>query len=299
MSDNREILRTTSLKGMVAARVGSQDAVDTYRDNIGEVVRRCGVEVASLFAEPVRPNRPDQANPQMTWFTPLDGQMLDLGTIDEMARRPVTSLFSRRLEQLKPILSDPKFGPVVASWLNITSPADLLSVGGNPVLINWGYLPEQVAQSGIGREAHFAETIGRYAPDLQRPPFTAQEAVAYGDRLRIQPTSARPPQAAAPPVPSAAQAVSPAAAMPRRSRRFFRSVYWTPLIASAISAAVLAILLIPGVLIRPANEAARAARQQAAEDRENAALEDLSSAALMADMASMKHETQYTRLFRS
>jgi hypothetical protein len=27
----------------------------------------------------------------MTWFTPLDGQMLDLATIDEVARRPVSS----------------------------------------------------------------------------------------------------------------------------------------------------------------------------------------------------------------
>jgi hypothetical protein len=91
MSDNREILRTTFLKGMVPARVRNQDAVDTWHATIGELQKRCGTEVASLFAEPVRPTKPDPDNPQMTWFTPLDGQMLDLATIDEVARRPVSS----------------------------------------------------------------------------------------------------------------------------------------------------------------------------------------------------------------
>ena len=102
MSDNHEILRTTSLKGMLAARVKNQDAIDTYPATIVELQRLCGSEVASLFAEPVRPTKPDPDNPQITWFTPLDGQMLDLTTIDEVARRPVIATLRRRIDQLKP-----------------------------------------------------------------------------------------------------------------------------------------------------------------------------------------------------
>ena len=257
MSDNREILRTTSLKGMVPARVRSQDAVDTYPATIVELQKRCGSEVASLFAEPVRPSKPDPANPQITWYTPLDGQMLDLTTIDEVARRPVIALLRRRLEQLKPVLADPELGPIVASWLNITATSDLLSVGGNPVLINWGYLPEDIAKSGIRREAHFADTIGRYAPELQRPPFTSDEAASFGDRARVagRAPSAPPPVAPQPVATAAATATAPAEITVTQPRGGIRA----PLIASVIAAAILGVLLVPGVLITPNNDAARAA----------------------------------------
>jgi S1-C subfamily serine protease len=278
MSDNREILRTTFLKGMVPARVRNQDAVDTYHATIGELQKRCGTEVASLFAEPVRPTKPDPDNPQMTWFTPLDGQMLDLATIDEVARRPVTSLLRRRLEQLKPALDDPEIGPTVASWLNITSTSDLLSVGGNPVLINWGYLPEDVAKSGIRREAHFTETVGRYAPELQRPPFTVEEAAAYSDRLRIKTRGA--PATPAPAPAAAPASVSAPIAPPVQVAPPVVPSIWSrvraPIIASLIAAAILAILLWPGVLIRPNNEAARASMQRQTEllNRDNEGLEE-------------------------
>jgi len=278
MSDNREILRTTSLKGMLPARVRNQDAVDTYPATIVELQKRCGSEVASLFSEPVRPSKPDPTNPQITWYTPLDGQMLDLTTIDEVARRPVIALLRRRLEQLKPLLADPELGPIVASWLNISSTIDLLSVGGNPVLINWGYLPEDIAKSGIRREAHFADTIGRYAPELQRPPFTSDEAASYGDRARVtnRASSAAPPPVSPQPAATAATAAAAASASPAeitvtRPRGSIRA----PLIASVIAAAILGVLLVPGVLITPNNDAARAAlaRETDLLNRDNEGLE--------------------------
>ncbi|HLZ03402.1 MAG TPA: trypsin-like peptidase domain-containing protein [Bradyrhizobium sp.] len=272
MSDNREILRTTSLKGMLPARVRNQDAVDTYQTTIIEVQKRCGSEVASLFSEPVRPTRPDPANPQITWYTPLDGQMLDLTTIDEVARRPIIALLRRRLDQLKPVLNDSELGPIVASWLNITSSSDLLSVGGNPVLINWGYLPEDIARSGIRREAHFAETIGRYAPELQRPPFTSDEVASYGARAR---DTARTP--ATPPAPPSAQAASPVADAPREiAVATPHAGMRAPLIASVIAAAILGVLLVPGVLISPNNDAARAELQRETDilNKDNEGLEE-------------------------
>ena len=274
MSDNREILRTTFLKGMVPARVRNQDAVDTYHATIGELQRLCGTEVASLFAEPVRPTKPDPDNPQMTWFTPLDGQMLDLATIDEVARRPVTSLLRRRLEQLKPALDDPEIGPTIASWLNITSTSDLLSVGANPVLINWGYLPEDVAKSGIRREAHFTETIGRYAPELQRPPFTVEEAAAYSDRVRSKPTTPVVPIPA--PIKTAPVTAAPAVVTPAPVVRSAWSGIVAPLIASAIAVVILAILLWPGVLIYPNHQASP--QRQADLQADNNGLEERAKA---------------------
>jgi hypothetical protein len=247
MSDNREILRTTNLKGMVAAKVRNQDAVDTFQATIGELHRRCGRDVAALFAEPVRPTRVDLTNPQITWYTPLDGQMVDLNALDEVARKPVIDLLRRRLKQLAPALEDPDIGAVVASWLNITSSSDLLAVGGNPVLVNWGFLPDAVAKSNVAREVHFTETIQCYAPELERPPFTTEESLVLGEKLRkrevLGASSVRPlpisvsETSSAGPVPESR--VLRHTKMPRKTK----SGLLAPLLANAIAAVVLVSML--------------------------------------------------------
>lgn len=252
MSNNQELLRTTSLKGLSAARTGGLSAVEAYGPIIERIRKQCGADVATLFAEPAMPANPEPDNPQLTWYTPLDGQMVELASIDDVARRPVVARLRERLQKLKPILEDPEIGPTVASWLYIPSANDLLSVGGNPVLINWGLVPQDIAASATRREAHFAETIGRYVADMPAPPFTPQEAASYSARVTRQVRQSSSPSSA---TPIAAEGLAASgetgAAPPSRFRG------WAPLIASLIAAAVLAFLLIPGVLIFPDNQTDR------------------------------------------
>ena len=239
MNSKQELLRTTSLKGLSAARTGSQSAIDAYPGIIDRIRNQCGADVAALFAEPALPSNPEPDNPQLTWYTPLDGQMVELAEIDDIARRPVISRLRDRLQRLKPILEDREIGPTVASWLYVPSTKDILSVGGNPVLVNWGHLPQDIAASASRRETHFAETIGRYMTDVPTPPFTIQEAATYSLRSG-QPVL----QSSAVPAAAAQSATVAPIQQPR-----FRA--WAPLIACTIAAAILLFLLIPGVLVRP------------------------------------------------
>ena len=230
------------MKGLSAARTGGQSAIDAYPGIIDRIRNQCGADVAALFAEPALPSNPEPDNPQLTWYTPLDGQMVELAEIDDIARRPVISRLRDRLQRLKPILEDREIGPTVASWLYVPSTKDILSVGGNPALVNWGHLPQYVAASASRRETHFAETIGRYMTDVPTPPFTIQEAATYSLRTG-QPVL----QSSA--VPAAAAAAQSATVAPIQQPPRFRA--WAPLIACMIATAILLFLLIPGVLVRP------------------------------------------------
>jgi S1-C subfamily serine protease len=282
MSDNRELLGTTSLKGLTSARLGGQGPAEVYPRIISEIRTRCGSDVASLFAEPVMSSRGDPEKAAVSWYTTLDDQAVKFSDIDAVAREPVGDALRNRLQRLRPILEDPQIGPIVASWLFVPSMEDVLAVGGNPVLINWNYLPDSIAASASEREKHFRQTLGRYAADLPPPPFTQQEAEPFLARIRRQaPSAARPVGGG---ISSAgasgggesgatAQPVSPPPVVAVEPRRDSSRA---ALIATIIAAIILAILLIPGVLIGPGNQqtAADAERRVQIAQEDNRGLEE-------------------------
>jgi len=231
MSENRELLRTTSLKGLVSVRVDPIGANGDYETIITEIKKRCGADVATLFAEPAMPANPDSENPEITWYTPLDGPMAELESVDDVARRPIETLLKTRLLKLRSILDDPELGPTLTSWLSIPSSRDLLAVGGNPVLINWGYLPQDAAESSAKLEAHVKDTIGRYLPGLI-PSF------ASGDPNKDSGQTREPER--------------PDTSLVNQKTHEERwPSFKTPLIASLLALALLLVLIWSGVLSRP------------------------------------------------
>jgi S1-C subfamily serine protease len=264
---NQELVRTTPLKGLVAARAGGANPIEAYGQLIELVQQRCGDDVATMFAEP-HPGKSDSSEPSLTWYTSLSGPMTALPDLDEVARAPVVARLSERLEKLKPLLRDKQLGPMMASWLYVPSAEHILSIGGDPLLICWGYVPQDVALSPSRRAQHFAETLGKYAPELSTPPFTPQEAADYIRDAGVTGQPAGPASAG-----GAGEAVTAAAAsgeIPVRRRRSR-----APLIASALAAIVLAILLIPGVLLYPSRpDNADVERQEALLREDNKGLAD-------------------------
>jgi S1-C subfamily serine protease len=278
MPDHVQFLRESSTLGLVPARVGPTGPVDSYARLIEQVRMRCGTDVATLFAEPVAPTRPDPANPTLTWYTSLDGHVIELASVDDVARGPIVAILKSRLQKLKPVLQNLEMGPDIASWLYVQSAGDILAVGGNPVLINWGFLPTEVAASPTRREAHFNNTIGRYAPDLFVPPFTPEERAAYTARIQRRAQAVSIEQSTATPVTAVS---APAIEATSAQQSFGGATVGTPsgdkpvsglrapVIATLMAAVVLGFLLWPGVLVFPENS-----RNQAAIDREAEILQD-------------------------
>jgi S1-C subfamily serine protease len=236
---NQELIRTTPLKGLVAARAGGANPIEAYGQLIELIRQRCGDDVTTLFAEP-HPGKSDSTEPSLTWYTSLSGPLTALPDLDEVARAPVVARLRERLAKLRPLLEDRQLGSMMASWLYVPSAEHILSIGGDPVLICWGHVPQDVALSPSRRASHFAETLGRYVPELRPPPFTPQEAADY-----IKGEAAAGPSSA-PAIGALGEAAALSGGVPARRARS-----WAPWIAAGVAALVLAILLIPGVLVYP------------------------------------------------
>jgi S1-C subfamily serine protease len=257
MSANYIFLRSSSLKGLVPARSNGTDAVDQYGEIVAEIAVRCGPQAAGLFAEPIRPKSPDPANPTISWYTDQDGAVAELVALDELQRKQAVEKLRAKVQALDPLLKDEHVGPRLASWLNLSSPRDVLVVGGNPVLINWGFLPEQVAQSETWRSAHFEETLGRYLPGLARPPFAPADFERASAATAAVGAAAAPTNTVAPSVASGPAGVAATSTVPAVTTT---RPWIAPLVASGLALLVLLILLIPGVLVYPNPEAGAAAR---------------------------------------
>ena len=246
MPENRHFVRSTNLSDKSPALIGGSPAALSYRALIDSVEALAGREAASLFAEPVLPHKADTLGSTVSWYCAYEGAAQSLADIDGVGQRPVAQKLTQRLEALGPALRDPVIGQAVTSWLNLSSASDILSVGGEPVLINWGFLPKSIVTEDAGQlSQHFARTLGRYLPPATAVPLV--DVVAM--------------QTAAPPAPPAAESeTTPAAATmaplppppPVEATGRYRP-WFAPAIATAVAAAALIILLLPGVLVYPAS----------------------------------------------
>jgi S1-C subfamily serine protease len=249
MPENRHFVRSTNLSDKSPALIGGSPAALSYRSLIDSVEALAGREAASLFAEPVLPHKAAELGATVSWYCAYEGAAQSLNDIDGVGQRPVAQKLTQRLEALGPALRDPVIGQAIASWLNLSSASDILSVGGEPVLINWGFLPKSIVLDDAGQlSQHFARTLGRY----------------FSPTAAVPPVNVPAMQMATPPVPPAtegdttpvAETVAPSYVPPPPIPVEVTSRYrpWlAPAVATAIAAAALLILLLPGVLVYPAS----------------------------------------------
>jgi len=257
--DNRFFVMSSDLTGRVALDVGGRRAISEYEGLVERIERLCGREAATLFAEPVLPRGGAEPATAISWYGPFEGRAMALDAIDAVAKKPTVDRLTQRLNALAPALADPELAPRLAAALAVASTNDVLAVGGEPLIVNWGVLPEDVAQQPARRLAHFSDTLGRYAPELVAP---IAQALGVGP----------PPPAAAP---------QPSFPPPRRrttptfSPDGLSPSWRAPAVAAACAGAVLLALLWPGVLRYPdfGDRAARDAFEAERLRRSNDSLE--------------------------
>lgn len=242
--------------------VGGGLALESYPALHQLLLDRAGPEAAKLFAEPLVSRGNDKAQPSVSWYSDVSGNSQPFGRLDENAQAALSSELSRQLRPVRDLLDDPDDGPLVAAALHVVDLNDVWSVGGAPVIINWGILPADLGRDSGSRKTHYAQTLGRFLPLGAAPPLTDTERSA---RQTQQPASDRTAQAAVAggaagvataATLSAAQAdtVEPAAVTPPPpiERRRTPLWAWLPLLLLLLLAGgALAWLLIPGNRIFP------------------------------------------------
>lgn len=270
MRDNRFFLQSTELGGSTPATVGGSPAVLSYGAVIDRLEAIAGRDAAAIFAEPVLPAGEAAGAAAVSWYSSRDGALIELDAIDVVARRPVAERLARHLAEIGHALADPEIGATISTWLNVRSPRNILSIGGEPVIIGWGCLPAEVADDPVRRRDHFARMLGRFAPQLPIPDMAANGGPASSSpSLPSDPVDAGaaddsgyatregPRRGEASRSPMAAREVvavdpspPPVIVVVARDRPWL-----APAVASLLAALVLAFLFVPGVLIYPSGSA--------------------------------------------
>lgn len=143
--------------------VDGKSVVDRFTLLNGHLTRSAGRSAAALFAEPVVTAKGDEL--EIVWYSSQPGQPAPFTTRDAEGRTIVADRLRRRLQEIAPLLDDAEIGPLLGRALYIADAADIIAVDSEPVLTNWGMLPETVpASDRTALAAHFTATLGPYAP---------------------------------------------------------------------------------------------------------------------------------------
>ena len=237
----------TSLENLALARGAGGTVLDQAASMLAEIERRCGADVATLFGQPTVKSNPE--NTIVSWYAAAEGSPRPLADFDEIGQRPFAQILRSRLARLVPILADPAIGATVGGALNIRSFQDIYVVGRDPVIVNWGILPREIASSEAAREAHFRNTLGLFAPSgFPTPPFDFKDGRAFTDAIarQLQATETRATAEARDKAQAAAVQASKTVGEITVAKQ--HRPWIAPLVASVLAAAVLVVLLIPGVL---------------------------------------------------
>jgi S1-C subfamily serine protease len=245
----------TTLENLVLARGGAGPVLDQSASMLAEIERRCGTDVAMLFAQPTIKSTPGST--VVSWYAGVDGSPRPLANFDAIGQRPFAEILRARLARLLPVMADPTIGASIGAALNLRSFQDIYVIGRDVVIVNWGMLPRDVASSETAREAHFRTTLGSFAPNgFPTPPFDFKDAGSFTDAVARQfrasagreAAEARDAAIAAGAFQARRAASGPAAwaSAPVAARR--HRPWIAPLVACVLAAVVLAVLLMPGVL---------------------------------------------------
>ncbi len=223
---------------------------------------RVSPQAAALLAEPLVSRGNDAAPATVAWYSEHPGEAQPLSALDEAGQARLGAALARALAELRPLLADPAIGPLLGSALHLAGSAegDIWSVGGAPVLVNWGMLPPGTPRDPASRSAHFARTLGSYMALAKAPPVTEAERAALAAAAGAAAPAAPSPAAAAAAVPASGAAGAgapppppPAPRVPPAGGRPVPVIAWAPLVVLLVlAAAALAWLLAPGNRIFPA-----------------------------------------------
>jgi S1-C subfamily serine protease len=224
MSASRFLL-STGLEDRIALGAGGRPAIAAH-----DRLKAAAGPAADLFAEPVL-DRGDAAPSRVSWYAPSPEEPQPFGRLAPAARSAAETALRARLSALWPLLADPAAAAVLRPALAIPSPDDILRTGEAPVLVNWGIVPASVGDRPEALAAHFAATLGPYAPPGANPFLGGGQARPPG------PVPAGAPGAPPPPPP-----VPPAAAGGGFAGRAMRAI-------AAVLTAILIVLLVAAVAL--------------------------------------------------
>ena len=180
------LLTSSPLAGMQRLAVRGIFVADCHEQLRGIILRGLGPQQAALLAEPAC----DPVSRRVDWYTSRTGQAVPLAALPEEEARALREKTARYVAEIHSLARQEAAhaaggGSLSADLLSLavsqTDDGNLWSVGGEPVLVNWGYaagmdgvLPQDLARLGTTAPAPAV------APATPAPPLPPQRAGCAG-----------------------------------------------------------------------------------------------------------------------
>ncbi len=204
--------------------------------------------LGGLLAEPALASERSSAARSMAWYTTAEGEITPLVRAHPDHQQEALRKLREALQPAAEWLADPDRGPLLQRALIVATVEDILLVGDQVILINWGLAPPSAADSEAGLRQHFEATLGRYVT-LPWPVTPVHEAFQRNNPLPVPERSSEesaPPTAAAEAAPAPVPPVPPAPEPPAAAASW-RENSWAYTVTGG---ALLLCGLLLGLLIR-------------------------------------------------
>lgn len=152
--------------------------LEQFGDLRAYLVGAVGRDAASLLAEPVLTKKGDQL--EVAWYAEQPGTPRPIDTLDAELQGSAIYKLKSRVQAMAHLLDGPS-GALLARALYVLNSDSIIMVDQEPLLIQWGMLPDSVApREQTSLDNHFAQTLGRYvalpAPSIGQRSFSTSQA---------------------------------------------------------------------------------------------------------------------------
>lgn len=211
MSPAASSIWVSSPQQRVDLLIEGKNVADQARQLHSFIRERAGPEAADLFAEPQRSAKNGRGWRDRAGAT----QTSALSDLPPSQRESVAATLRARLAAVEPLQADPRYGSLVSAALVVDNEKAIRAAGERPIIAGWGGIPPGLATSEDMRQ-HHEHTLGPYLTQTD-PPVPGVDGRGAA---------------------SAAPGAGPA-----------QPGWRAALIATFAAAAVLLVLVIPGVLV--------------------------------------------------
>ena len=188
-------LAKSEFTGLRALHHNGNLVLDGY-PTISALLSRQNEGLGNLLAEPVMGGKTAEGPRVASWYGVFEGDAVPLTQLAGPAREAAEAQLRNTLHQVRPVLADPISGGLLGKAIVVPSLDSVMVAGGQITLINWGAVPQEVADSPESLSRHWDATLGPFASFP--PPWEArsdaptpvlQEAAAESPR-RVPPSAA-------------------------------------------------------------------------------------------------------------
>ncbi len=176
-----KFIRTSDTRTFQPLEWGGRRVLEAFEQIRAFLAAKGDSRLAELLAEPVLAGGHSAALGSVAWYTLAEGDIIPLTRANTAQRREATRQLAEILPPVANWLTEPTFGPLLQQALIVATIEDILLVGNQVVLTNWGLAPPSATTSEARLRQHFEVTLGSYVllpwpAVVTTPPAAVNEA---------------------------------------------------------------------------------------------------------------------------